>query len=264
MELAGTVALVTGASSGIGRAVALELAGRGARLLVHGRDRERVDEVCALTGGRPLQADLVDGLERERLAAQALAAHGRVDVLVANAGVGWAGPFTGMSADDVERVLQVDLVAAVDLTRMLLPAMVGRRSGALCFVSSVAGRAPVAGEAVYSAAKAGLDAFAESLRAEARGSGVQVGVVVPGVVDTRFFARRGQAYDRAVPRPVAAEAVAAAVVRCLVEGSAEVWAPRWLRAAPAVRAVAPSSYRRLAGRFGGRQRIVGRVGGSWP
>jgi short-subunit dehydrogenase len=269
VELAGTIALVTGASSGIGRAVALELADHGAHVLVHGRDSERVTEVADLTGGTPLVAELSDPRQRERLVAQAVQARGRVDVLVANAGVGWAGPFTDMTADDVQGLVDVDLLAPIDLTRRLLPGMVERGSGALCFVSSVAGRTAVAGEAVYAAAKAGIDAFADSLRAEAHDCGVQVGVVVPGVVDTPFFARRGRPYHRAVPRPVAPQAVASAVVQCLVDGSPEVWAPRWLRVAPVVRAVAPAPYRWLHSRFGGGARLNDRlsghqVGGTWP
>ena len=110
--------------------------------------------------------------------------------------------------------------------------------------------AGVAGEAVYSATKAGLDAFAESLRAETVGSGVNVSVVVPGVVDTGFFDTRGRPYERARPRPVPPDAVADAVVRAVVRDRAEEWVPRWLRIAPAVRALAPGAYRRLAARFG--------------
>jgi short-subunit dehydrogenase len=271
VELAGKVALVTGASSGIGRAVALELADLGARVLLHGRDEHRLAEVAALTGGTALPADLAHADQRESLARRAVGVHDRVDVLVSNAGVGWAGPFTDMSAHDVRQVLEVDLAAAVDLTRLLLPAMVARGSGALCFVSSVAGRTGVAGEAVYSAAKAGLDLFAESLRLEARGTGVQVSVVVPGVVDTAFFEHRGRSYDRALPRPVSAQTVAAGVVRALADDRAEVWAPRWLRAAHVVRALAPRPYRRLSTTFGSRQRLTDdgaggspRPHGRWP
>ncbi len=268
MELEGRVALVTGASSGIGRAVALELAAAGCRLLAHGRDATRLDDVAHRTGGTALVADLSESAQREALAQQAIEAHGRVDVLVSNAGVGWAGPFTAMTADDVRRVIELDLVASVDLTRLLLPDMLRRRLGALCFVTSVAGRTTVAGEAVYAGAKAGLDTFADSLRAEARGSGVRVSVVVPGAVDTPFFAHRGQPYDRARPRPVSPQTVAAAVVRALAEDRPEVWAPRWLRTAPAVRALAPGLHRRLTAAFGARQRLSasdpGRPAGSWP
>jgi short-subunit dehydrogenase len=117
-------------------------------------------------------------------------------------------------------------------------------------VTSVAGRTGVAGEAAYAACKAGLDAFAESVRLELRGSGVGVSVVVPAAVRTPFFDTRGRAYDRAFPRPVSADRVAGAVLTAIRDDRAEVWVPGWTRAAAVVRAVAPSAYRRLAGRYG--------------
>jgi short-subunit dehydrogenase len=102
---------------------------------------------------------------------------------------------------------------------------------------------------VYSAAKAGLDALADSLRSEATGTGVHIAVVVPGVVNTGFFEKRGRPYDRARPKPVPPEAVADAVLEAVC-GRPEVWVPRWLRVAPTVRAIAPVTFRRLATRFG--------------
>jgi short-subunit dehydrogenase len=136
------------------------------------------------------------------------------------------------------------------LARLLLPGMVERRTGCLLLVTSVAGRTGVAGEAVYAAAKAGLDAFAESLRLELAGTGVHVGVVVPAAVDTGFFTTRGRAYDRRVPRPVKPETVAQAVVRAIEQDRAETWIPRWIRLAVVVRALSPAGFRRLATRFG--------------
>ncbi len=124
--------------------------------------------------------------------------------------------------------------------------MVERKHGAICFVTSIAGRTGVAGEAVYSATKAGLDAFAESLRGETAGSGVNISVVVPGVVDTGFFETRGSPYTRTRPRPIPAETVADAVVRAVQRDRAEEWRPRWLRIAPTVRALAPGAFRALA------------------
>ena len=118
-------------------------------------------------------------------------------------------------------------------------------------MTSIAGRAGVAGEAVYSATKAGLDTFAESLRAETAQSGVGINVVVPGVVDTGFFETRGSPCARTRPRPMPADTVADAVVLAVERDRAEVWAPRWLRIAATVRALAPGAYRRLAVRFGG-------------
>ena len=204
MQLTDAVVLVTGASAGIGHAAAARFAARGAQVLVHGRDPDRTSEVAREVGGRALIADLASPADRQRLVADALDQYGRVDVLVNNAGFGYFGPLTAMSVDTIRRLVEVDLLAAIELTRDLLPGMVEHKRGAICFVTSIAGRTGVAGEAVYSATKAGLDAFAESLRAETAGSGVNIGVVIPGVVDTGFFESRGRPYDRTRPRPIPA------------------------------------------------------------
>jgi short-subunit dehydrogenase len=250
MQLTQAVVLVTGASAGIGHAAATRFAARGARMLVHGRDQDRTGDVAREVGGRALIADLASPADRKRLTAEALDAFGRVDVLVNNAGFGYSGPLTAMPVDTIRRLIEVDLVAAIELTHALLPGMIEQQRGAICFVTSIAGRTGVAGEAVYSATKAGLDAFAESLRAETAGSGVNISVVVPGVVDTGFFETRGRPYDRKRPRPIPAGQVADAVVRTVVRDRAEAWAPRWLRIAPTLRALAPGTFRRLAIRFG--------------
>jgi short-subunit dehydrogenase len=251
MSIRDRVALVTGASSGIGRATAVALGAAGARLLVHGRDREILDRLAHDTGGMPLCVDLGRPDGAQRLAAEALAAAGQVDILVASAGQGWAGQFSDMAVDDVDRLVAVNLSAPMRLTRALLPAMAQRGTGYLAYVTSIAGRTGVAGEAVYAATKAGLDAFAESLRLELRGTGVGVGVVVPGVVDTRFFERRGRPYGRTRPRPLPAAAVAEALVAMIENGGVEIYRPRWLRVPVAIRGALPGTYRRLAGRFGG-------------
>jgi short-subunit dehydrogenase len=251
MQLTDAVVLVTGASAGIGHVTAARFAAKGARVLVHGRDPERTSKVAGNVGGRALVADLAVPADRQRLAAEALDAFGRVDVLVNNAGFGYAGPFSDMAVDVIGRLIEVDLLAAIELTRSLLPGMVERDYGAICFVTSIAGRTGVAGEAVYSATKAGLDAFAESLRGETARSDVNISVVVPGVVDTGFFETRGSPYGRTRPRPIPADTVADAVVRAVERDRAEEWRPRWLRIAPTVRALAPGAYRRLVVRFGG-------------
>ncbi|GAA2585111.1 SDR family NAD(P)-dependent oxidoreductase [Dactylosporangium fulvum] len=250
MRIAGRVALVTGASSGIGRAAALRLAEAGARLVLHGRDRRRLSALAGRTGGFPVPGDLAEPEEAGRLAAEAGRLAGGVDILVNNAGVGWAGPFSGMAPSDIERLVAVNLVAPMRLTRALLPAMCARRDGCVMFVTSIAGRTGVAGEAVYAATKAGLDSFAESLRLETRGSGVGIGVFVPGVVQTEFFQRRGRPYERRSPRPLPVDRVADLLVETIATGAAERYAPAWLRLPVAVRGAAPGLYRWLAARFG--------------
>jgi short-subunit dehydrogenase len=251
MRVDGSVALVTGASSGIGREVALRLARAGARVLAHGRDEAALAELAGRTGATPLVADLAEAGAAERLAAAALAVTGRVDILVSNAGIGWAGRFADMPPDVAGRLLAVNLAAPIALTRALLPHLLDGGPGYLMFVTSIAGRMGVAGEAVYSASKAGLDSFAESLRFELAGGPVRVGVLVPGVVDTAFFTRRGRPYDRGRPRPIPAAGVAAAVLRMIASGRTESYAPGWLRLPVAVRGTLPGVYRRLGARFGG-------------
>ena len=246
VRISGSVALVTGASSGIGREIAQRLAAAGARVLAHGRDAAALAELDAT----PLIADLAEPGAGARLGEVALATAGRVDIVVANAGLGWAGPFAEMPPQTAARLLSVNLAAPIDLTRALLPHFADR-PGYLLYVTSIAGRTGVAGEAVYAATKAGLDSFAESLRFELHGRPVEVGVCVPGVVDTAFFERRGQPYDRSRPRPIPAGLVADRIVRMIDQGGAEVYLPRWLRLPVVVRGTLPGMYRRLAARFGG-------------
>lgn len=250
MRLDGKVALVTGASAGIGAAVAERLALSGARVVVHGRDAERTAEVAARVGGVPVLGDLAVAGKTAELAEAALAVHGRIDILVANAGLGWSGPFVEMRAEEIDHLVALDLLAPLQLVRCLLPSMVRQGSGHIALVGSIAGRTAVAGEAVYAATKAALDVFAESLRLEIRGSGVSVSLTIPGVVDTGFFSARGRPYDRKRPRPLPATDVAQALVDGIANDRAEIWIPGWLRVAPAVRALAPGLYRRLSARFG--------------
>ena len=249
MDLEGAVCLVTGASSGIGHATARALARRGAHLLAAGRDRAALNSVAEATGGRTFVADLARVEEVERLASEAEAAHGRVDVLVNNAAVGWAGPLAEMPSEVADAILAVNLAAPVRLTRALLPGMLERGRGHVVNVTSVAGHVGVGGEAVYVAAKAGLNGFTESLRYDVGGH-IGVSLVSPGAVDTQFFARRGAPYPRRWPRQVPPEQVAQAIVRAIERNRADVFVPRWMGFPARLRGTLPGVYRALARRFG--------------
>lgn len=243
-------ALVTGASSGIGAAVARRLAAEGWRLVLNGRDVARLEHVAGLAGARAFPSDLTrPGAERQ-LARFALAEAGRVDLLVAGAGIGWAGDFVTMPASALDEVIEVDLLATLRLVRQFVPHMVEAGSGRVVLLGSLAGAVGVRGEAVYSAAKAALGTFADALRYELRGTGVEISHVVPGVVDTPFFERRGTPYQRSRPRPLPPERVADAVWTAVSRGRDEIYVPGWLRLPVRVRGAAPALYRRLAAVFG--------------
>ncbi|MEU8588953.1 SDR family oxidoreductase [Streptomyces sp. NPDC048664] len=244
-------ALVTGASSGIGAAIARRLADEGGwRLVVNGHDATRLARVAAQTSATPYPTDHALPGSHRRLADFTLGHLGRVDLLVACAGIGWAGDFCRMPTDSIDDVIGVDVLATMHLVRHLLPHMVESGSGRVVIIGSFAGTVGVRGEAVYSAAKAALGTFADALRYEVGGTGVGISHVVPGVVDTPFFERRGVPYRRSRPRPVPPERVAEVVVRAVSRGRDEVFVPGWLRLPAGVRGAAPALYRRLAARFG--------------
>ncbi|MEV4760513.1 SDR family NAD(P)-dependent oxidoreductase [Micromonospora sp. NPDC049559] len=249
-RLDGAVALVTGASSGIGAAAARRLAALGARLFVAGRDAERLGAVARAVNGTALTCDLTEPGAATELAALVLETAGRVDVLVNNAGQGWAGALTAMDDADITRLITVNLTAPVSLTRAVLPGMLARGRGHLGFVGSIAGRLGVREEAVYSAAKAGLTVFADSLRQETAGTGIVVTELVPAVVDTAFFATRGRPYQRSSPQPVPPDRAADALLGAMLRGRHEAYLPRWMYLPVALRATLPRTYRRLAARFG--------------
>ncbi|MDH6579297.1 SDR family oxidoreductase [Kitasatospora sp. MAP5-34] len=243
------VVLVTGASSGIGAATAVRLAGAGWYPLLSGTDPARLAAIARQTGGTALPGDLAQRDGPEELARRALAVSGRVDALIANAGIGWRGPFTGMPLDLLDHMITLNLTAPLRLARLLLPAMLERGSGCLVLTGSIAGRVGVREEAVYAATKAALGMFAESLRYELLGTGVRVRLVLPGVVDTEFFSRRGTPYHRQRPRPVPPERIAETVLALLTGRREEAIVPGWLRLPDRLHGTVPALFQRMAGRF---------------
>jgi uncharacterized protein len=241
--------LVTGGSSGIGAAVVAALVARRARVVAAGRDVDALARLDGVSG--VVVGDLTEPGQPAAVVAAAAEALGGLDAVVANAGAGWAGPFVSMTPDEIDRLIDLNFRATVQLARAALPWLVaGSEGAALVLVGSIAGLVPVPGEAVYSATKFALAGLAEALRPEVAADGVRVSLVSPGVVDTAFFARRNRPYGRARPRPIPAERVAAAVVGCLETGRAGVVVPGWLALPARLRGAVPGLYRGLADRFG--------------
>jgi NAD(P)-dependent dehydrogenase (short-subunit alcohol dehydrogenase family) len=184
-ELEGKTALVTGATSGIGRAAALQLAAQGASVVVHGRDAARgvqVVEEIELGGGRArfVAADLSDAAGAARLADEA----GDIDILVNNAGFSWFGPTAELDADTLGRLFRANVEAPYLLTAAVAPKLVAQGDGVIINVSSMAGTVGMAGGAAYGATKAAMAALTRAWTAEYSGSGVRVNAVAPGPVYT--------------------------------------------------------------------------------
>jgi short-subunit dehydrogenase len=193
-KIEGCVALVTGASSGIGEAAARSLARRKAHVILTARRKERLEalaaEIRAMNNGAEalvLPGDLTGPGEAERIAKESLAWKGRVDVLVNNAGVGRMRFLEGLDPQaDILPILDLDLTAPILLTRALLPSMLERRAGCIIHVGSTSGLMALPTSSIYCAAKFGLRGFNDSLRREVRGMGIDVCLVCPGPVRTEF------------------------------------------------------------------------------
>lgn len=253
MQVEGAVVLVTGASRGIGRATAELLARRGAQVVAVARDEAALRDLAQRTAATPLAADLREPAAAAEVVRRAREAHGRLDGVVANAGIGHAGAVVDMTDEQVAALVDLNVRGTFLLARAAAKAFTeqagdGRRCG-IVFVSSIAGAVGVPGESVYSATKAAVESLAVVLREELRPARVGVSTVLPGVVDTEFFARRGTPYDRRFPRPMPAERVARAVVAALETGRARTIVPRWLGLPAWLSAALPGPYRALARRF---------------
>jgi NAD(P)-dependent dehydrogenase (short-subunit alcohol dehydrogenase family) len=247
-RLTGLRAAITGGSSGIGAATARELAARGVRVAIAGRNAAALERVAADTNGSVVLGDLREPGCAQHIIDASVDDLGGLDILVSNAGIGWAGPFASMSDSDIDAVLDVNLRAAAHLARAAIPHLRSGR-GRLVFVGSIAGLVGVPGETWYSATKAGLGCLAETLRAELRPAGIGVSLVSPGVVDTAYFERRKAPYRRRYPRLISAETAAAAVVNAIEHGRDDVVVPPWLSLPARVKVSFTGLYRLLASRL---------------
>ncbi len=247
MNLDGARVLLTGATGGLGQAIARELAARGSSLLLTGRRAEVLEPLARETGGRVIVSDLSEPDAPARL----LEAAGEVDVLVANAGLPGSGRLDSFTPDEIDRALDVNLRAPMLLAHGLIEPMVARGSGHLLFMSSLSGRAAAPGSSVYSATKFGLRGFALALREDLVPKGVGVSVVLPGFIsEAGMFAESGAKLPPGVgtKRP---EDVARAVVKAIESNRAELdVAPLPLRAGAVIASIAPGPAGAVQRRFG--------------
>ncbi|HKO26507.1 MAG TPA: SDR family NAD(P)-dependent oxidoreductase [Solirubrobacteraceae bacterium] len=247
--------LLTGASGGIGRAIARAVAPMAGELTLSGRRTEVLDALAGELGARVIACDLSVREDVERLAEQA----GPVDVLIANAALRSGGLLGEFSQDQIDQMLEVNLRAPIALARSLTPGMVERRRGHVVFMSSLQGKATTPVSSIYCAAKFGLRGFALALREDLRRHGVGVSVVLPGFIrDAGMFA------DSGVKLPIGVgtrspEDVAAAVVRAIEQDRAEILvAPVGLRLGTAAAAVAPGLSAAVSRRLGS-ERIAAQI-----
>lgn len=187
LPLIDRVAIVTGASSGIGAATARELSRRGATVVLAARRPEQLDsqaEAIRSTGSDAVAivTDLTDTVQVRSLVDRTMAEYGRVDILVNNAGANWHRPVASTPPEEVSALVSLNLTGAMLLTRGVLPGMLARHHGSIVFVGSLSGR--VAMEPLYSATKYGVRGFALALRRQLVGTGVSVSLVSPGNIRT--------------------------------------------------------------------------------
>ncbi|SNR67454.1 SDR family NAD(P)-dependent oxidoreductase [Blastococcus mobilis] len=234
------VVLVTGGSAGIGRATVNRFAEEGRRVVTCARGGERLDEAIAgLPGVTGVVADVADAADRARLLDRVLEEHGRLDAVVLNAGLGWAGLLEDMPGEVVEGIVALNLTGVVELTRLALPHLLAaaRENGRadVVAVSSVAAWSQVPPLTVYSATKAGVDGFVTGLRREVTARGVRVHTVNPFFVRTEWLARGhghapqsdADAHGR-LSRGIPPERVADQIAGCLTATrSRTVAVPRW-------------------------------------
>jgi len=254
MTLQNKIVLITGASKGIGRSLAIDLAARGAVVVGCARSMEPLQALAAeLRGASPL-SDVIrcDVAEREQVHAmvtQVLARFDKIDILINNAGVGMRKPFAETDIPVIENMMRINYLGAVYCTHEVLPSMIARGSGHIVNLSSVAGKIGSLNLAGYCASKFAMNGFSESLYHELAPLGIHVSVICPGPVRTDF----NKPFADTPPKSpaslvVSPEFVSAAVVRVLEKRRFEVVLPRAMAFLCLIKRLVPGLFRSLAQR----------------
>jgi uncharacterized protein len=249
MRISGSNVLLTGASGGLGQAIARTLAAKGAKLTLTGRRGDRLESLAQeLPGARAIAVDLGDPQELARLLDQS----GEMDILIANAALPGSGLLESFSGEQIDKALDVNLRAPIVMAHALAPQMAARKQGHLLFMSSLSGKAATAGSSIYNATKFGMRGFAGALRAELRPHGVGVSTVFPGFIrEAGMFAESGVKLPPGVgtrtPQDVA-DAVLSAIERN--RGEVDV-APLTLRLGSTFSGLAPELAAAVTRKMGG-------------
>jgi len=248
MNVGGRTVLLTGATGGLGHAIARRLAAAGARLVLSGRRGDVLADLAGEIGGEVAVADLSDPEAARALAEE----HTDVDIFVANAGLPGSGRLQTYEHEQIERALLVNLHSPIIITHVLAPHMVARGAGHIVFMSSLSGKAATAGSSLYNATKFGLRGFGGAMRAELHGTGVGVSTIFPGFIrDAGMFA------DANVKLPFGVgtktpEAVAEATLRAIERNRGEIdVAPIGLKVGTLFGGVAPETAARVTRKSGG-------------
>jgi short-subunit dehydrogenase len=254
------VAIVTGASRGLGTYIAKELAGAGCHLVLAARTApalEGLAEEIRAMGRRalPVACDVADADSRRSLVSAATAEFGRVDILVNNAGIEVTAHFEDQEDEELDRIIRVNLIAAMQLTRLVLPGMLERKRGHIVNIASLAGKVPVPYSSPYAASKAGLIAFTEGIRMEFRKRGVSASAICPGfVAEAGMYAdweKKTGAKASLLAGTVKPERVARDVVKAIRKDRPEMlefWIPA--RPTAALAEIMPGTFERVYPIFG--------------
>ncbi|BBD59940.1 short-chain dehydrogenase/reductase SDR [Nostoc sp. HK-01] len=228
-KLEGKVAIVTGASAGIGEATAIALAAEGAQVVIAARRSDRLDTVAQKiteNGGKvlPIVTDVTDEAQVKNLVDKAIAAWGRVDILVNNAGIAVIGEIDGGNTANWRRMIDINVLGVLYATHSVLPILKAQNSGHIVNISSVAGRTARAGIGIYNATKWGVNGFSEALRQEVYQHNIRVTIIEPGLVDTEIndliddpIAKERSEERRKTVTPLESEDIAAAIVYAVTQ-----------------------------------------------
>jgi hypothetical protein len=254
MDFKDQVILITGASNGIGKQLAVDLAARGAVVVGCGRSLARLKEVLKQVRQNSLSSlmigcDVGDAEQVRDMVGKVLADYGKVDVLVNNAGIGMRKPFVETPLTTIEEIDRVNYLGALYCTHAVLPSMIARGNGHIVNISSVAGLIGMLNMGAYCASKFAMNGWSESLYHELKPLGIAVSIVCPGPVPTDFARDFRDSEPKSPPNLfVSTEAVSRAVLRILDSKRFEVVLPRRLAFVAALRRYAPRLFRALAQR----------------